>query len=302
MKKRRPKKISVLLIPDDNAEPYSFRLNIRIVRALVLLAIVLFVHVIAGGYAYWRWFETHQDNKQLMANNDELLEDNKRVYILQEKFEELSKVYDRVLGLLGVPGGKAFTLPFKDDELAASGRIPRPDLRGSIPNNVQPDLEKLTAKCGFLYRKTASLHDYTPSLPTLLPVEGYLSADFSHQNWLLGEGQPGLGKRHLGIDVAGPRGTEILAAGSGVVVFAGWTSKYGNILILHHGDGLFSYYAHNSKLLVSDRSYVRKGDPIAQRGDSGSTAKGPHLHFEIWKNGRPVNPREYVLAFHSEGS
>ncbi len=302
MATRRPKKLSVLLIPDDNAEPFSFRLNIRVVRMLILFLVILFVHVVAGGYSYWRWYSAHQENKKLNSDNAELLEDNKRVYVLQERFSDLNKRYARILGLLGVPGENGVSLPLKDIDASVDDAGDSRDVSDLSAGASSQPANRVGTKTGFLFPKKTNVHAYAPSLPTLLPVDGLLSNDFSHNVASLGVLGLGAAGRHPGIDIAGPRGTEIVAAGAGMIVFAGWTSKYGNIVIIHHGDDLFSYYAHNSKLLASDRMYVKKGDVIAQRGDSGSTSKGPHLHFEIWKDGKPVDPREYILAFQADNS
>lgn len=302
MAKKRSKRISVLLIPDDNAEPFSFRLDFRVVRLLLVLALILVAHILVGAYSYYKLYETNESNRELIANNIELLEDNKRIYLLQEQVENVTREYQRVLGLLGVDQVNRSSLGMLADR-GAGGRSNSASALSQDPaQRVQPDLESFVATSSFVSRKSTNLHDYTPNLPTLLPVEGYISAEFSPGSWLFSRGTATLGQKHPGIDIAGPRGTDILAAGSGTVVFAGWTSRYGNMVIINHGDNIFSYYAHNSKLLVSDRMFVRKGDPIAQLGNSGSTSKGPHLHFEIWKDGKPVNPREFIFAFHSDGS
>ncbi|MCA9743571.1 MAG: M23 family metallopeptidase [Deferribacteres bacterium] len=302
MKKNRPKRISVLFIPDDNAEPHSFRLSMRIVRVLMIVGIVLFMHMLAGIYAYWQWYHVHSDNRILTAKNDDLREDNKRVFYLQQRFEAINKDYQKVLNLLGVDGVKNPAMMVRDRQYSSSSELQNRGFDEDVYSGVQPDIEKISSQSSFVSRKNSSLHDFTPSLPTMLPVEGYLSADYSTTSWLLGSGDPGADKWHPGIDIAGRRGTDILAAGSGMVVFAGWTSRYGNIVIINHGNNVFTYYAHNSKLLVEDKAYVRKGEPIAQLGNSGYTSKGPHLHFEVWRDGKPVNPREYILAFHSSGS
>jgi len=302
MNKRRPKRISVLLIPDDNAEPYSFKLNLRLVRWLIVLAVVLVVHVLGGGYAYWAWYTIHKKNDVLEVSNSGLLDDNKRIYLLQDKLEDVNQLNEKLMALLGVPDeGEKNAIVTNSVGRAVNDRaLKMSALSDELRSDVQPDLNALASRSSFLSRKSTELHDYTSSLPTLLPVEGFLSAEFSLNSWLLGSGGPGLGKRHTGIDIAGSLGKTILAAGSGMVVFAGWTSKFGNMIVVYHGEDTFSYYAHASRLLVSDRSSVRKGDPIAELGNSGSTSKGPHLHFEIWRNGQPVNPREYILAFVNE--
>lgn len=302
MKKNRPKRISVLFIPDDNAEPHSFRLSVRAVRILIAAGVLLCLHFLAGGFAYWKWYHVQGDNRILFAKNEDLREDNKRVFYLQQRFEAINKDYQKVLNLLGVDGVNNSSLMVRDRQYRDDNVLDDRGYEEEMISGIQPDIEKISSQSSFVSRKNTSLHDFTPSLPTLLPVEGYLSADFSTSSWLLGRGDPGAEKWHPGIDIAARRGTDILAAGSGMVVFAGWTSRYGNIVILNHGDNVFSYYAHNSKLLVEDKAYVRKGEPIAQLGSSGYTSKGPHLHFEIWKDGKPENPRKYILAFHSSGS
>lgn len=302
IKKNRSRRISVLFIPDDNAEPHSYRLSLRIVRLLIVLAIILVVHILAGGYAYWKWYSIRKENNLLFVKNSDLREDNKRIYFLQQRFETINKDYQKVLNLLGVDGVKNTSVLLNDRPYNNNKSLDSREYSQDNLSDIQPDIDRISSKSSFVSRKSSSLHDYTPSLPTLLPVEGYLSSEFSINSWLFGSTSQGTDKWHPGIDIAARRGTDILAAGSGSVVFAGWTSRYGNIVIINHGNNVFSYYAHNSKLLVDDRAYVRKGEPIAQLGNSGYTSKGPHLHFEIWKDGKPVNPREYILAFHSNGS
>ncbi len=98
---------------------------------------------------------------------------------------------------------------------------------------------------------------------------------------------------HKGLDIAAPTGTEIKAARSGRVVFAGALKGYGNIVILDHGGGLKSRYAHCSKLHVKRGEHVRQGQRIADIGATGM-ATGPHLHFEIRRQGDPLNPKDFL--------
>ena len=84
-------------------------------------------------------------------------------------------------------------------------------------------------------------------------------------------------------------------------MFADWTTDFGNLIILYHGQGLFTYYAHASYLIAALGDYVKRGQTIALLGSSGISS-APHLHFEIWRNGEAVNPEEYLIMTHTSGS
>jgi len=100
-------------------------------------------------------------------------------------------------------------------------------------------------------------------------------------------------KLHTGIDIGAPSGAKIVAADGGTVIFSGWFGAYGNAIIIDHGAGISTLYGHQSQLLVSQGQTVVKGQTIGKVGSTGWST-GPHLHFEVRKNGTPVNPRGYV--------
>ncbi|HAC62953.1 MAG TPA: M23 family peptidase [Cyanothece sp. UBA12306] len=103
------------------------------------------------------------------------------------------------------------------------------------------------------------------------------------------------GNMHEGIDIAGPIGTPIFAAASGVVIFAGWDRQgYGQLIKIRHGDGSISFYGHNSEILVRRGQQVTQGQQISKMGSTGYST-GPHLHFEIHPQGRKaVNPIAFL--------
>lgn len=116
------------------------------------------------------------------------------------------------------------------------------------------------------------------------PVEGRLSSTFGLRN----------GRRHEGIDITAPEGTEIRAAADGVVTFSGWgPGEYGKTVIITHRDGYTTLYGHNSFNIVSEGTAVTAGQVIGRVGRTGN-ATGYHLHFEIRKDGVPVNPLQYL--------
>ena len=100
-------------------------------------------------------------------------------------------------------------------------------------------------------------------------------------------------KLHTGIDIGVPAGVSIMAADGGTVIFSGWNDAYGNMVIIDHGAGMSTLYAHQSKLLVSKGATVSKGQVIGKVGSTGWST-GAHMHFEVRVNGTPVDPRSYV--------
>ena len=100
--------------------------------------------------------------------------------------------------------------------------------------------------------------------------------------------------KHFGIDLVAKEKTRVSAVLSGTVVISDWTSETGYIIGVQHKDEYFSLYKHNSTLLKSVGDIVNTGDAIAIIGNSGEFSSGPHLHFELWKNGSPVDPENYI--------
>ncbi|MGI5839810.1 MAG: LysM peptidoglycan-binding domain-containing M23 family metallopeptidase [bacterium] len=121
------------------------------------------------------------------------------------------------------------------------------------------------------------------------PVQGRITSRYGWRT------HPVSGKRdfHPGIDIGASTGTPIKAAAAGTVTYAGWMGGYGNMVIVDHGSGLETQYAHNSSLTVSVGEKVQRGETIAKAGATG-VVTGPHLHFNIVKNGEYINPLNYL--------
>ena len=98
---------------------------------------------------------------------------------------------------------------------------------------------------------------------------------------------------HTGIDIRVPSGSPIEATAPGIVSFSSWTSDSGYIVVVEHGHGFSTAYAHNKKNHVAVGQKVKKGEVIANSGSTGITT-GAHLHYEVWKDGRQVNPSLYL--------
>ena len=122
------------------------------------------------------------------------------------------------------------------------------------------------------------------TFPLLQPVDGIVTQGFDPP------------RSHFGMDFAGKRGTPVYAAADGHVLFAGWTYDDGNMVIIAHDGGYTTVYKHNQSLLTLAQSAVRRGEIVALLGESGRTSSGPHLHFEVWRDGRPQDPNLYLLT------
>ncbi|SDN40954.1 Peptidase family M23 [Desulfonauticus submarinus] len=128
------------------------------------------------------------------------------------------------------------------------------------------------------------------STPSIWPTQGWISSGFGYRI------SPFTGQRefHKGLDISGPVGTPIIAPADGVVVFYGVNGGYGLSLLIDHGNGITTRYAHLQKAVVKKGERVKRGEIIAYMGNSGRST-GPHLHYEVRINGVPVNPLHYIL-------
>lgn len=103
-----------------------------------------------------------------------------------------------------------------------------------------------------------------------------------------------LEQRHFGVDVVTAKNAPVKAVSDGTVIFAEWTAETGNVIILEHSYGLLSIYKHNANLTKGQGEKVKKGEVIASVGSTGEFTTGPHLHFELWSEGQPMNPLDFI--------
>lgn len=114
------------------------------------------------------------------------------------------------------------------------------------------------------------------------PVRGEISSPYARE------------KSHYGVDILAPKNTAIKATMDGYVFLSDWTLETGNTIGIQHDHNIVSFYKHNSLLLKKAGSFVRAGEAIAIIGNTGTLSSGPHLHFELWNKGKPVDPADYV--------
>lgn len=288
-KKLHRKFYRILIIPDDNDEPRAFNISVRHWRLLKTAGAILAIHFIVGFIFYIRYYKLEQKSQKLAIVNQQLEENNARINTMLENLELLESQQDKirnVLGLGAMSGNRQAPDVFIPEESKSVNLVPSYER----DQRRRPTEDIFRAKHNFFLRASKNkLHNFEASVPTLLPVEGVLSTDFENRTYA-GPIQ------HRAIDIAGNMGDIVKAAADGIVIFAGWTYDLGNLIILYHGNGFYTYYGHNQRCLLQRGSPVKKGEAIALLGNTGISS-APHLHFEIWKDGVPLDPKQFILEF-----
>ncbi len=114
------------------------------------------------------------------------------------------------------------------------------------------------------------------------PISGIISQKYNPED------------KHFAVDIAVTEGTPVKATADGTVIFAEWTAQTGNVVIIEHANGFISVYKHNATLMKEQGDLVKSGEVIATAGSTGELTTGPHLHFELWNEGYPVNPTNFI--------
>lgn len=178
----------------------------------------------------------------------------------------------------------SYPIGLKLEDLSLNQIFQNVDEAQSETYNRNTELQKLLTS---LSRKKSLL----ASIPMTYPAKGWLTSGYGKR------AHPFTGEltQHRGLDIAASIGTPIYAPADGVVIYSGKKIDFGNIvMIAHYDNGIVTKYAHNSENLVSVGQRVSRGDHIASIGLTGKTT-GPHLHYEVWVNGRAVNPMKFIL-------
>ena len=141
-----------------------------------------------------------------------------------------------------------------------------------------------------LYQDLENQRNLLSATPSIRPSEGWISSGFGRRRSPF----TGLREFHKGLDIANQKGTPIIATADGVVTFVGRKGFLGKTVKIDHGHGMVTRYAHLQKILKKRGDAVKRGETIALMGNSGRST-GPHLHYEVFLNGIPVNPKKYIL-------
>jgi murein DD-endopeptidase MepM/ murein hydrolase activator NlpD len=165
-----------------------------------------------------------------------------------------------------------------------------------ISDSGSIDIENLKKEIRYTIENIGEIRDYLNvqrdiyfATPNGLPVEGRITSYYEKRRHPIS----GAEEFHTGIDVSANSGSPVRATADGIVSFSGWSGGNGYLVVLEHGHGFSTFYAHNKKNIVKVGEKVKRGDVIGLVGKTGNST-GPHVHYEIWKNERHVNPIKYI--------
>jgi murein DD-endopeptidase MepM/ murein hydrolase activator NlpD len=286
----KERKFQILVVPQGDAgEKRSFALTMGRIMGLFagLIAVILIAVVLLLGYTPLGRLVPISNTEIQKRYGSQLFDLQTRLSKVSEEFIVLREYNRKLRSALGEDLKKDTT----SSSVALNEESIAPPQSATLEQQQQTTVEAQptseNAAAGFVAQRLTANKPFQASFPLYPPVVGYISQGFDDA------------RRHFGIDYAGRRGSIVSAAADGYVVFSGWTYDDGNMVILSHGGGYFTIYKHNQSLLKSASDFVKRGQPIALLGNSGNTSYGPHLHFELWKDGQPQNPEEYLIAIES---
>ena len=282
-------RFTIVLVPDDDASkaknfrlaPWQFVMGLITFAAVAVVLVLLILTYTPLGEIF-PFSNPGLDNKY----GKELLLLNQRMTSLMEQLVELRTYNIKLRRAMGEnvtisDSGVVKTIQrTAESEKTKIGR--EEQIAAKAQPLVSPEQQMIPARPVKLETEAR----IAVSFPAILPAEGYITRGFEPEH------------NHFGLDIAGKTGNLIVTAADGNIVFSGWTYDDGYIVIVSHAGGFMSFYKHNQSLLKSSGSFVRRGEPIATLGNSGTTSSGPHVHFEIWKDGVPVDPSVYMINFY----
>ena len=255
-------------------------LNVYILLSSIVLIVALLVTTLIIFTPVKRYIPGYGDVKQ----QSELMRLNKELILMEEKLkaqtaytENFRKILVGEIESNAINNTDELNIP---DSLLNVDRIEEDEL---LRKEVQLSDQLYERE---LRSKTANYQPRELSIEQLFfasPVAGIISAEFAPD------------KKHLGVDIMAPKNTPVKAIMDGYVFTSDWVLETGNTIGIQHSNNLISFYKHNSALLKKTGSFVKAGEAVAIIGNSGTLSSGPHLHFELWHNGKPVNPKEYII-------
>lgn len=290
---------TLMIVPDRDSTTRRYRISHRLVVG-VLGGLALGAATLVGlGVHYVSLLDRARENRLLRDENAQL---RGQLLHVREKVAQIDETLDRIerfdqklraitslnderglaIGPLEGPGEVA-----REESRAGEGAA---DLLGDRLDSLVDQAARNERSLAELQRYFEDQRSLLASMPSIWPARGWVTSDFGTRL------DPYTAKRvmHQGIDIANRHGAPVVAPADGVVVFAGVEGAYGKVLVLDHGFGIKTRYAHLSEFHVERGASVKRGQKIGAIGNTGRST-GPHLHYEVRVNGISENPRKFIL-------
>ena len=271
LKLKKIKKFSIILVPEEtSSEPRS--LKISFIKVLTYIGIYSLIVFLLGFYIIsftplseilfpYSLRLTDSDKKKV-----EIL--NSKVIFLAKEIESLKSVNERLKFAIFLGDSTLLNKPVKTKD-TTNTKLP---LDGNVLSVFITLLDKI-------------FYTQNEQITFIKPADGFISRSFDPE------------RGHNGSDYSMKENSPIFASAGGYVVFADYTTNFGYTIIINHQENYITKYLHCSSLLKKDGDFVRQGELIALSGNSGTESSGSHLHFEIWKNGKPIDPSTVLIKF-----
>lgn len=315
-KKRKPnERFSILIIPRNSSRVRRHVFSSRMLHCIFAIAMAGFILLVTGAaslvyyrYAYLSTEDVRVEAANYVRERAGLL---KKLFDLEETLARTERFAAKIESAVGKDReGLAGQGPVDEDEGLPSAQWSAPSgssvnlgasvwkspFSKSLSSNLSLSLDKLGEKASDVEERIHSVFAlqqdklfFWASLPSVWPSRGWVTSEFGERR-----GWSKHSRMHEGIDIAGPRGTPILAPGDGTVTFSGYYHGYGQMITIDHGFGISTLFGHCSAMYVGEGQRVKRGMIIAAVGNTGSST-GPHLHYEVHVDGVPVNPMLYIM-------
>jgi len=260
--------VTILMVPHGRTRSFSIRVPVAAVAASVCLFLTGTAFVAAVSV---RAMEYHRMQARLSLLSAQFLEMKGTMLSLKQAEKDFRKLFSLT----------SKTAVLESADPGDTGSLDMEVLRGQI----EAAMQSVSGIRGYI----AEQKDIHLSTPLGWPAAGTLSSPYGYRNHPVHEEK----KFHTGVDISVPSGSEVKATADGIVSFAGWTVNSGIVVVAEHGHGFSTAYAHNGKALVRVGQRIARGEVIALSGSTG-VSTGPHVHYEIWRNGRPADPAGFL--------
>lgn len=312
------KYFTVLVVPDRTSRVRKvtvarswFYGTVVAVAAVVVIAVGVLVHYLRVLNELSDYQSVYQENREVAL---QLRTYQERIRKLDSRLDHLERMEHklRVMTSLEDPSRNIAIGPLTEREqpaelaslfeeanrpVGAATGSPESDRREFEFRKIGFRLEKLEGEAKARELSLEELHallddqrSILNSTPSIWPTRGFVSSTFGYRVSPF----TSVKKMHEGLDVAAPKGTDVVAPADGVVTYTGVKGAYGNLVVVDHGYGLVTRYGHLSKVLVEPGQQIKRGSSIARVGNTGRST-GDHLHYEVRIDGVPVNPSRYIL-------